>query len=177
VQPSFIQQRCSQLYESLLQEIALHKLRATCPLKEIEHCFMLCDQYCSLVDTYGMTVFDHIAEEIFFFKKIKPRFHAEVIYYRFCYHAALYKAQESDPVRLQQFISRELLRLERFIEANRIFYTYYKQGLTDHDTSWFTRQPDHPERSRHDPLIASLLAHEKYNDYLAALMAPPGHNK
>lgn len=130
---------------------------------------MLCDQYCSLVDPYGTTVFEHACEEIKFFKKIKPPFHAEHIFYRFRYHAALYQAEETDPARLQQFISRELLRLDRFININRAFYTYYKQDLTYHDKLWFTRQPGLPGRSSHDPLIAWLLAHEKYNRYLVAL--------
>lgn len=41
-----------------------------------------------------ITFFTKIADEIFFFKNVKPLFQAEVEFYTYCYHIALVKTRE-----------------------------------------------------------------------------------
>lgn len=171
-----MKQRCEQLYQSLLKDIHSCKGKYPCLQKQTEHSFIICNQYLAIVrkemDNY---IFETIADEIYFFRHLKPLFAAEVEYYSLFYHAQLFKAEVFDPVKIEQFWIREATRLEKFIAENRNFYVYYKEDCTDKDAEYFTQtnlqhssvpEPDAKADSSYDPLVSTLLALERYNEYV-----------
>lgn len=171
-----MKQRCEQLYQSLVKDIDECRQKYPCLQKQIEHSFVICNRYlaivCQEVESY---IFKTSADEIYFFRHLKPLFAAEVEYYSLFYHAQLFKAGVSDPVKIEQFWIREATRLEKFIAENRDFYEYYKEGRTDKDAKYFTRTNLHnspvPELNAklntiYDPLVSTLLAVERYHEYV-----------
>lgn len=102
---------------------------------------------------------------------------SQVEYYSLCYHAQLFKNEIYDPVKISQFWNREALRLDKFIAEHRDFYEYYKNGSADKDQLFFIRTNNNLDHSSdfdteaktvtsHDPLVSSLLALEKCNEYI-----------
>jgi len=164
-----MKQRCEQLYRSLLRDIDDCRQKYSCLQKQIEHSFAICNQYLAIVRQEAESyIFKTPADEIYFFRQIKPLFTAEVEYYSFYYHAQLFKAEVSDPVKVEQFWIREATRLEKFIAENRDFYEYYKQSRTDKDAECFTRNKN--TDTNYDPLVSTLLALERYHEYVQTEM-------
>ncbi|MEP7375998.1 MAG: RteC domain-containing protein [Chitinophagaceae bacterium] len=173
-----MKERCLSLYQSLLNDIKTLKGKFQCPKKEIEQCFIIGNQYWAIIRHDAANYeFENSEEEIFFFKELKPLFTAQVEFYSLFYHLHLFKSEVFDPARIKVFLSREVLRLEKFIAERRDFYDYYKAGRTDKDEVFFTRKKNNFNNqvvyeleartvSSHDPLISSLLALERYNKYV-----------
>jgi len=133
-------QRFGQLYESLLKDIDACRQKYTCLQKQIEQSFLFCNQYLAIVRRELISyIFQTAADEIYFFKCLKPLFAAELEYYSLYYHAQLFKNEVYDPVKIKQFWNREASRLEKFTCGQREFYEYYKSGYTDKDIQLFTR--------------------------------------
>jgi hypothetical protein len=164
-----MKQRCEQLYRSLLKDIDDCSQKYSCLQDQIEHSFVICNRYLAIIRQEAESyVFKTSADEIYFFRQIKPLFTAEVEYYGFYYHAQLFKAGISDPVKIEQFWIREATRLEKFIAENRDFYEYYKQSRTDKDAECFIRHTN--KDTNYDPLVSTLLALERYHEYVQTEM-------
>jgi len=77
-------------------------------------------------------------EEIDFFKQQKPALISQLVYY-----CEVYNIEASRPVggvEIQHdYLSRELERLQDYIDRCPEFYRYYRLGLTDSDAYYFTR--------------------------------------
>lgn len=82
--------------------------------------------------------FKDTAEEIRFFKEIKPEFQKEQIYF-----GELLYVESGRPVgsakALKRFLQRELSRIEAFFERNGFFYNYYRCADTSYDEQFFVR--------------------------------------
>jgi hypothetical protein len=158
---------CQDMYRSLSEEL----LQWPHPLQEeIEACFGSCYRYWSLVSAKAMNYpFSGLAEEIEFFKKIKPLFVAQMDYYQLLYHALLFQP-ETTPELLQSFWQRESQRLPDFIQDHHSFYFYYTTGGTWQDADLFTRRPatglTEEPHSASDHLVSRLLALQRYADHL-----------
>jgi len=171
-----MKERCQQFYQSLLKDIDECRKKYSCLQKQIEHSFTICNQYWSILrNEITHHEFETLQEEICFFKQLKPLFTTEVEYYGLYYHAQLFKNGVYDPVKIEQFWTREASRLDKFIAEHRNFYEYYKAGETDKDKWYFTRtylnnssvnEPDARASSNHDHLISSLLALERYHEFV-----------
>jgi hypothetical protein len=118
-------------------------------------------------------------EEIYFFRQIKPRFYAHLLYYVDMHRTEL-RRPVSGPQILEGYFEKRLAELQQFQEEHLSFYTYYRSGSTLLDSVYFTRiswnvHPDlypwlfdaDPEfASSHDYLAAKILAHELFSQYL-----------
>ena len=166
-----------QLYQSLLKDIDECKEKFPCLRKQVEHIFVICNQYWAIVcDDAVNNHFETKEEEIYFFKHSKPLFAAQLEYYSLYYHALLFKSEVYDPVKIRQFWIRESTRLDKFIAEHRDFYEYYKAGGSDKDVIYFTRGRnslntsvdglDLNANTSHDSLVATLIALERYNGYV-----------
>ena len=159
-------------------------------LKEIECCFQMATRYWAILK-YDLIKheFGSRDEEVRFFKEIKPLFTGEIEYYSLLYHAELFLV---DTVKEDQlmFLERQSQRLEKFSQEHDEFYACYKSGCTAHDRDWFVRTREDQESingnkgydreekatSSHDHLVASLLALERYHDYVTRLLAGLHHH-
>lgn len=158
--------------------------QSTEPLKSIECCFIQSEQYWTLVkNQISRYEFPSAADEIHFFKDLKPAFTSQVEYYNLLYHVEIFKPVSSEDLRA--FWLRERQRLSDFIGEHEAFYQYYKNGDTHHDEQYFTRARSHPERlpeakvydrdanatTGYDHLITSILALERFTVYVEEKLA------
>jgi hypothetical protein len=170
----------SQLLYHLMQ-VDLENIRKneTDPIRQFERSYeTTVFNWMLLKDKIIVHQFESLNEEVDFFKNIKPRFTGEIEYYSLLYHFEIFKP--ANELELISFLHNEGMRLENFIEKNRSFYQYYKSNRNDYDQIYFVRAnnelKEHP-RSRyydmekgantsHDHLVASIIALEKYNQYV-----------
>lgn len=157
--------RCISQYEEMMRDINLNKKKGLETMAGIECCFQIATHYRNiLLNELVRYQFQHQAEEIFFFKKIKPLYNAEIEFYGLCNYAEIFKRTEGnkEPPALEPFLIKEKGRLEKFGKENTLFYNYIQEGRTDMDPVWFTRLEDQSTNSQYDGLMGTYLAIEKY---------------
>jgi len=128
--------------------------------------------------------FKNAEEEIHFFKRLKPRFSNQLIYFMKVQKIETERPNGSHKVQCK-YLSQELDRLKYFFDNNLAFYKYYRNDATHLDEKYFTRQPydinlnldphifDHDPNfsTSHDYKIARLLANEMLESYLKNALA------
>src|SRR5262245_36139346 len=78
-------------HQQLLAALATCREKAVSQIQEVEICFKCSlDHWGRLQDQVRKNDFQSPAEEIYFFKKIKPRFTSFIEYYTCRYHALLF---------------------------------------------------------------------------------------
>jgi hypothetical protein len=118
-------------------------------------------------------------EEVLFFKTIKPRFYAHLLYYIRIYRMEINRPPGSKEI-VDYYYKKELQKLTLFFDRNREFYQYYRSGATYLDAVYFlrtrpgamhpcknefTRQPDSFSACQ-DHKISLILANELLSDYI-----------
>ncbi|WEK37937.1 MAG: RteC domain-containing protein [Candidatus Pseudobacter hemicellulosilyticus] len=178
------------LYQNMITEMEQCSQRFTTEKEQIEFCFQTCERnWFQLQQCLTQLQFSNDTEEIWFFKVLKPRFTALLEYYTLVYKAHLF-LPDTDPAEVNNFWQKELRFAEKFFHDNSSFYQYYKSGDTELDELYFVRanndptQPSHrsyninPQATTtHDPLLAALIARERYVHYVREKMGrpPEGH--
>ncbi|RZL99975.1 MAG: hypothetical protein EOO88_59110, partial [Pedobacter sp.] len=77
------------------------------------------------------------ADETEFFKSIKPKFTAELLFY--CeFHQLCYSSATGSQFREEPFLVEELNRITSIFTAERELYRYVKGGFTHFDELWFS---------------------------------------
>jgi hypothetical protein len=107
--------------------------------------------------------FDSTRDEIDYYKTVKPLFKSQIEYYNLIYQGELLRPKERSE--LKEFWLREQQRLDKFIQENHEFYTYYKSGATNLDEDYFLATgftDDQGNPLYYDNLIANILALERY---------------
>jgi hypothetical protein len=112
-------------------------------------------------------------EEIEFFRDIKPKFAAKLIYYN-----EIYTIETNKPLGSQKTIGKyykaELNKLKVFFKKNQEFYRYFRTGNNCLDNKYFVRskhdiklmvdsfyfQADHRFSTSHDYKVARILAND-----------------
>ncbi|MBN9302542.1 MULTISPECIES: RteC domain-containing protein [Dysgonomonas] len=119
------------------------------------------------------------AEEILFFKEIKPNLFCDLIYYQKMYNLEIHRPTGGYP-ELKIYLEKELARITDFFDKNRAFYRYYRSNETSMDCRYFLRgQSDntlyHNSISHErDPLFSTvadlkltrILANNKLEKYI-----------
>ena len=123
-------------------------------------------------------------EEIEFFRDIKPKFAAKLIYYN-----EIYSIETSKPFGSQKTMSKyykaELNKLKVFFEKNQEFYRYCRTGNNCLDNKYFIRakydlklmvdsfyfQADHRFTTSHDYKVARILANDEIKVFLEEQIA------
>ncbi|OOG75464.1 RteC domain-containing protein [Flavobacterium sp. A45] len=118
-------------------------------------------------------------EEIEFFRDIKPKFVAKLIYYN-----EIYCIETCSPLgskkTIRKYYRAELLKFKMFFEENKEFYRYYRTGNNCLDSKYFTRekydlklmldssyfQADHRFTTSHDYKVAQILANNEIKVFL-----------
>ena len=99
------------------------------------------------------------AQEIHFFKWIKPLFTAEKEYYSLLHHAELFAGADST------FWLRQPARLEKLVAENENVINAYVDGNTRYDEWWYCRA-EFKDQTAHDDTIGNYLGMLRYLKYV-----------
>lgn len=123
--------------------------------------------------------FQSKADEINFFKVVKPRFVSKLIYYN-----EVHNIESNKPFggnrNLRKYFNGELDKLKVYFNDNIDFYKYYRTGNTVLDKKYFVRgrydikltldssyfQADNRFTTSHDFKVAKIIANDLIQDYL-----------
>ncbi|MGG7437402.1 RteC domain-containing protein [Chryseobacterium arthrosphaerae] len=123
--------------------------------------------------------FDHIAEEVFFFKKLKPQFISKFIYYSEILDIESHKPAAGNKT-VKKYYEAEQEKLRNFYLEHSEFYSYYKRDATYLDHKIFVRNSydlkmklssgfynyDPNFTTSHDHLIARFISNQQFDHYL-----------
>lgn len=124
-------------------------------------------------------VFKDDAEEIYFFKEVKPKFFCDLIYYQKVYNLEINRPTGGEKEQCK-YLNDQLLHIKEFFDKNREFYRYYRAENSYMDKYFFLRRkPDIPlnndsfyfERdpsfsTAYDFKVAKILAIDKLEAYV-----------
>ena len=124
------------------------------------------------------------AEEVDFFRKIKPLFACKLIYYNEIYNILSNKPFASDKL-VRKYYKAELNKLETYFNENLEFYKYYRTGSAFLDNKYFVRgtydvrmtldsfyfQADNRFSTSHDYKVAMILANDMIKVFIEEQLA------
>jgi hypothetical protein len=171
-----------EYYRQLLAAIGAHQGAARPEMKMIETCFKSSlDHWGKVYRQVSQQGFRTSAEEIGFFKAVKPGFAAWIEYYTYRYHALLFRPS-GNALETQRFWEWERRKMERFYDSNQEFCRYMKEGATNRDEEYFLRTAHAPSGGRNctrlmydldpemsspmDHLVTTIKAYELYEKYI-----------
>jgi hypothetical protein len=126
--------------------------------------------------------FDSIAEEVYFFKEVKPLFYSRLIYFINIHNFLMQQPAGSETIQ-EDYIRMHLAGLKTFFDHNRAFYSYYRSGMTQLDEVYYPRggfdvhaeledfEEDEQYSTSHDYKLSKLIANEKFQEYLKRELA------
>lgn len=171
-------------YNSILQKLETRLFQLQTEIEDVlllaENCIECClkslDELRKKVNDCG---FSGSADEITFFKEIKPKLVSRLIY-----HNSVYKIETNRPngsVKIKRkYIQIELHKLKNYFYENLDFYRYHRTGSTYLDHKYFVRRKydirlnldayvyeiDPDFSTTHDFKIATILANDLLQVYL-----------
>lgn len=168
-----------------LDEDLRHKIQAVHDensdlIRISEKCLILIDQCVILVKEMILNhQFDSIAEEVHFFKKLKPQLISKFIYYSTLLDLESHKPTAGAKI-LKKYYEKEQERLNQFYQENAEFYSYYRRDATYLDHKIFIRNSydlkmklsfgfynfDRSFTTSHDHLIAHFIANQQLDEFL-----------
>lgn len=119
------------------------------------------------------------AEEIIFFRDIKPTFASKLIYYNEVFNIATHKPFTTKKS-IRKYYTSELKKLQSYFDENIEFYKYCRTGNRLLDAKYFLRrkhdirlsldsfylQADHRFSTSHDYTVARIIANDLIKQYL-----------
>jgi hypothetical protein len=170
---------CEELYQDMMNQIYQCRKLDLSSTGRITYCFKVAiEHWDRLREKVKSRRFVNKAEEIWFFRTMKPRFTCLIEYYTLVYHAELFiiSLEEED---IPPFLEKENERIKNFHLCNQDFIDYYSNGRTDCDPLYFTRNRQSPPNNKsrpydaepaaissHDHLVSSIMAFEMYAAYI-----------
>lgn len=123
--------------------------------------------------------FETEADEIHFFKHIKPRLCCKMTFYRKLATIESHRPQYARYAQIE-FLQKEIFKLHNFFEDHSSFIEYYRSGQTLHDDKFFKRNIEDLVLGNHnyeylvnpdfatvyDTILSKVLAYEKLEKYL-----------
>ncbi|WP_282195025.1 RteC domain-containing protein [Alistipes ihumii] len=147
--------------------------------KSLEASLILGDAFQRLREFVSSYTFKSEAEEIEFFKTIKPRLFCRLIYYR-----KVYNIEMNRPVGIESqhgYLHDEIKAINRYNDKHSDFVRYYRSGMTHLDSLYYLRnrtdaalylESFHYERdpkfsTNADFMAARIMANKRLADYLS----------
>jgi len=123
--------------------------------------------------------FKNEAEEIKFFKEIKPLFTSRLIYHLMVYNIETRRPNGGKEI-LKKYFTKELEKLKHYFDYNIDFYKYHRAGANILDHQYFVRnkfdiqlgldghvfENDPRFSTTHDFKVAKILAHDRLQIYI-----------
>jgi hypothetical protein len=165
------------IYQEMMNAIA-ECMKAT-KIDMIATCFWTaCKYWGKLKNITDRNFFENAANEIDFFRNIKPRFTAQIQYFTILEEVLMFLPKTA--LMQIEYWKEEQKRYWRFCQKHREFVNYYESLSVYLDSVYFVRvsmdwvpahQPvsydmDKNFCSSHDHLVRGLLAHKMYNEYV-----------
>lgn len=146
--------------------------------KSLEASLVLGDAFQQLREFIDSHIFNNEAEEIEFFKVIKPRLYHRLLYYRKVYNIEMNRPVGVDSQKA--YLIDEIKAINRYNTKHSDFVRYYRSGMTHLDSLYYLRnrtdvslylESFHYERdpkfsTNADFKVAKLLANELLSAYL-----------
>lgn len=127
--------RLEKEYERKLKKIESSDLNIL--KKSLEASLVLGDAFQRLREFVSNYMFKNEAEEIEFFKTIKPR-----LYYRLIYYRKVYNIEMNRPVGIESqyaYLRDEIKAINRYNAKRSDFVRYYRSGMTHLDSLYYLR--------------------------------------
>ena len=127
--------RLEKEYERKLKKIESSDLNIL--KKSLEASLVLGDAFQRLREFVSNYMFKNEAEEIEFFKTIKPR-----LYYRLIYYRKVYNIEMNRPVAIETkyaYFRHEIKAINRYNAKRSDFVRYYRSGMTHLDSLYYLR--------------------------------------
>jgi hypothetical protein len=171
---------CEDAYHEMLSEIYQSRRLDLSGSGRTAYCYKISIEYWTRIkDQVRQEQFADEAEEIWFFKFLKPKFTSLIEYYTMVYHAELFMPvteEENAPA----FWKKENEKASNFYRQHAAFCEYYKSGATHMDRAYFLRSEcknpasagnklydtDIDMVTSHGHLATSLLAYDMYATYI-----------
>lgn len=149
-------------------------------VKVAEKSLLLIDECIrKLKEIISQHYFENIAEEVYFFRKLKPQFISKFIYYSTILDIESHKPSAGNKT-LKKYYEAEQEKLKSFYIEHTEFYSYYRREATYLDHKIFVRNSydlkmklsfgfynfDTSFTTSHDHLIARFLASQQLDNYL-----------
>lgn len=166
------------LYSQLEEELC--QINKNCPIQHSNRAIGICEKYLEQLRQQVLNVgFGSDEEEVIFFKKVKPKFLAKLLYYAWLYNLCTHKTEDATENLRKQY-NKTLKRISAFQKRHHTFYRYIKSGDTFLDEKLFMRgnsemnmylDPEYYcfERSfntSYDHVLAKLLANKSIVTYI-----------
>jgi len=175
-----------ELYAQFKEEVLLAESASAGGIKHLAGELAIVRKYLGLlrqeVEAEG---FADEAEEILFFKTVKPKFYQWLIYYqeRYAVESGLPVEQWKERLR---YYAEQLRYVSRFFRQHEFHYQYYKLGATELDHLWFVRGVNRPHvffaevpdidpafGTAQDYLFSKFMAYEMLQEQLLEWMSGP----
>ncbi|MBD1362968.1 RteC domain-containing protein [Mucilaginibacter sp. ZT4R22] len=167
-----------KFYAAMDNQLAEVTLSGQSPTEQYRTSIMICKKAMTKMKRFvSHYAFENVAEEIHFFKDVKPLFYSKYIYFINVYNFLMqYPAGGEEAVKT--YINFHMADLQRFFDNNKAFYQYYRSGGTQMDEVYFTRggfdvqmeledfEEDEQYSTSHDYKLSKIMANEKVQDYL-----------
>jgi hypothetical protein len=171
--------KTSLIYQNMMEKLDLIAISSENILQHAEQSYRTAEQALSELKEHIINQdFPDKQEEINFFKRVKPMFLKELLYYMEVFQVESWKP----PVgRDEQIAHYKLgaLRADLFFKINNELYTYYRMGSSIHDEQYFLRggrcdlitpisvsDTDSRFSTIYSFRFAELQAFEQFSDYL-----------
>ena len=166
-----------QLYVQMQDDIRQLQQFSKTEILLIEDSFNIARRYWfdieSRLESYS---FKHKADEMYFYRNIKPLFTSVMEYYCLRYKAVLFKPARGR-TQLSLYWINELQRIDHFYKRHCEFYRYWVGGCTDNDEIYFSRPPEAANKlskrstrkrtnSFYDDIAARILGYQEYRRYI-----------
>jgi len=133
----------------------------------------------TLKDIISKHHFENIAEEVHFFKNLKPLFISKFIYYSTILDIESHKPNTGNKV-LKKYYEAEQEKLKVFYSTQSEFYSYYRRDATYLDHKIFIRNSydlkmklsfgfynfDNSFTTSHDQVVSRIIANQQLGQYL-----------
>lgn len=180
----------NNLWEELESQLLLLKEYKEHPLKHAQKAIYIVVASLGVLKSFFTAYeFKSKAEEIQFFKSIKPQWTATLIFYR-----EIYNIESSRPIassrQIKKYYKKELHKLNTYFKENKEFYTYYRTGNTFLDRQYFLRK--HKEvngrmggweelesdfSTAQDEKLSRIIANDRIVEYILSKLKKSGRTE
>lgn len=173
--------RCKENYQNLLDTLGKIETEKEGDMVGVyEHSLMEVDESIrTLKRLVQKTLFRSAADEVYFFKELKPLFVSQFIFYSKVLSIEVAKPNAGQHI-LKDYYEFELQHLKNFVDEYGGFYEYYRRKATYLDEKYFLRHQfdfkmntdvslhnyDTDFTTSHDHLIAQIMANDRLEHYL-----------
>lgn len=125
----------NQLFLKMKEEVAAIGGASSNRLRALDQSYQLVSQYCAQI--IALDTFDLPEEEVEFFKKIRPGFEAELIYFGEVYYIlSTIPERRSEAIR---YLEKQYVPIRLYQQRYQLLYEYWRLGKSDFDQQLFSR--------------------------------------